>query len=67
MTYDLHLNIDKELLDKQVKSLLEVRFSPSWNNPEGTDHIDGIIEMLEAIQDEIDNENNKQQRLVLNE
>ena len=54
MIYDLRLNIDKKLLDEQVKTLLDLRFSPSWNNSKGTEDIDGLIEMLEAIQDIID-------------
>lgn len=58
MLYDFKsININKELLDKQVKALLEMRFSESYTM--ATKHkaaLDGVIEMLEFIQDKIDKE-----------
>jgi len=47
------LNIDKKLLDKQILDLLEIRFHNIEITHEQGTSIDGIIELLESIQDKL--------------
>ncbi len=49
------MNIDYTLLDKQVKDLLNLRFNTPTVTKKHKDSLDGIIELLEAIQDRKDN------------
>ncbi len=46
------MNIDYQLLDKQIQDLLDVRFGKDILTKQQEDSIDGIIELLETLQDE---------------
>ena len=48
------MNIDYELLDKQVGQLLIIRFENHLLNTDQKSAIDGVIELIEALQDEKD-------------
>ena len=55
-------NIDYELLDKQIQKLLVLRFSNyavSQFDKETKDALDGIIHLIEEIQDENEKEQNE--------
>ncbi len=51
------MNIDYTLLDKQVLSLLNLRFNPHKLTKNHRDSLDGVIELLETIQDNQDKQN----------
>ena len=57
MKHNINLEIDNKLLDKQVTSLLLVRYHPNTVkqfDKEILDHIDGLINFIEAVQDSMD-------------
>ncbi len=60
MKHNINLEIDNELLDKQVTSLLLVRYHPTTVkqfDKEILNHLDGLINFIEAIQDSMEKEN----------
>ena len=57
MKHNINLEIDNDLLDKQVTSLLLVRYHPTTVkqfDKEILDHLDGLINFIEAVQDSTD-------------
>ena len=57
MKHNINLEIDNELLDKQVTSLLLVRYHPNTVkqfDKDILDHLDGLINFIEAVQDSMD-------------
>ena len=53
-----NLNIDKKLLEKQVKQLLKIRFGNYVMPQPQKDALDGTINLIEEIQDQIEKEKN---------